>query len=96
MEDGSASAAGTQLAFNRFLELMNSDGAKDLVRRINTCAAFAALFLAVGRWHGFDAAGETWKEKSASHPCNATQMHTHHPNLHTRALHTRKRTAAGS
>ena len=32
MED----AATTPLAFSRFLELMNSDPAKDLVRRINT------------------------------------------------------------
>lgn len=34
MEDAGAAAA--PLAFNRFLEIMNSDQAKDLVRRINT------------------------------------------------------------
>ena len=33
MDDG---AATTPLAFSRFLEIMNSDQAKDLVRRINT------------------------------------------------------------
>jgi hypothetical protein len=34
MEDGGGAAA--PLAFSRFLEIMNSDQAKDLVRRINT------------------------------------------------------------
>jgi hypothetical protein len=33
MDDGTAT---TPLAFSRFLDIMNSDQAKDLVRRINT------------------------------------------------------------
>ena len=34
-DDSSAAAAAAAMPFSRFLEIMNSDQAKDLVRRIN-------------------------------------------------------------